>query len=473
MYTTYIVFFFIILFPRIGFIFLFPETGGDYEIYSTVAKNILNGCGVSLSNPLTDDCIPHFGGNHGPGYPLFLSSIWLIFNDSDYAVRIVQSIFFSISCLWLAHCTYLLCKNKKILFYLLIILAISPLLIAWPRYVQTETLSIATSIYLLAELLLSISKNKIRIFTIALALIFATWIRLDNIFLTVPVAVTSIYIHGLRIGIIKGAIIATLLATTWGSWTVRNIIVELPSLIPTDLIMPDGSRSPTGYLKWTKTWITHEYERPGALWGINRKNYDGISIPARAYNTKEEKLRIENLINELQDYNQKDFPEFIDNEFRNIAINKIQNYPIQHWVIYPLTRAIRMWTNPFSSFGWPNEMPDSGLSKEERLAAASGNSNILIQKAIAYPIHASSKAFNAIYRFILMLLFIFSLIIIFFKSKKTYLYPIGLITISYAISRTIFFSFNSNFETRYMVTVMPFVELIVILTIIPIIYKMK
>ena len=42
--------------------------------------------------------------------------------------------------------------------------------------------------------------------------------------------------------------------------------------------MPDGSRSPSGYLKWTKTWITHEYERPGALWGINRKNYSGHSL---------------------------------------------------------------------------------------------------------------------------------------------------------------------------------------------------
>ena len=37
------------------------------------------------------------------------------------------------------------------------------------------------------------------------------------------------------------------------------------------MIMPDGSRSPVGYLNWTKTWITHEYEKPGALWGINRK----------------------------------------------------------------------------------------------------------------------------------------------------------------------------------------------------------
>ena len=197
MHTTYIIFFFIILFPRIGFIFLFPETGGDYEIYSTVAQNILNGCGVSLSNPLTNDCIPHFGGNHGPGYPLFLSSVWLIFDNSNYAVRIIQSIFYSFSCLWLAHCTYLFSNNKKIILYLLIILSLSPLLIAWPRYVQTETLSIAASIYILAELILSLSKNKIRIFTIALGLILATWIRLDNIFLTIPVALTTIYILSL------------------------------------------------------------------------------------------------------------------------------------------------------------------------------------------------------------------------------------------------------------------------------------
>ncbi len=289
MHTTYIIFFFIILLPRILFIFLFPEYGGDYEIYTTVAKNILNGCGVSLSDPLSEQCIPHFGGNHGPGYPLFLSVVWALFNNSDYSVRVIQSILYSLSCTWLLYSAYLFTKNKKIILYLAFILALSPLLVAWPRYVQTETLSIAATIYLLAELLLSLSKNKIRIFTIALALIFATWIRLDNIFLTVPVAVTSIYIYGFKNGVIKGIVIAILLAATWGGWTIRNIVVDLPSLIPTDLIMPDGSRSPSGYLKWTKTWITHEYERPGALWGINRKNYDGISIPNRAYSSKEEK----------------------------------------------------------------------------------------------------------------------------------------------------------------------------------------
>lgn len=473
MHTTYIIFFFIILFPRIVFIFLFPETGGDYEIYTTVAKNILNGCGVSLSDPLTDDCVPHFGGNHGPGYPLFISVVWSIFNYSDNAVRIIQSIVYSGVGIYLLHSTYILTKNKKIILYLLFILALSPLLVAWPRYVQTETLSIAASIYLLSELILSLSKNKIRIVSIALALIFATWIRLDNIFLTVPVAFTAIYIHGFNNGVIKGLLIACILTTSWGVWTARNIAVDLPALIPTDMIMPDGSRSPSGYLKWTKTWITHEYERPGALWGINRKNYNNITIPERAYMNDEEKLSIESLIEQLQEYNQKDFPQFIDKEFENIANNKIKNYPLKHWLVYPLTRSIRMWSNPFSSFGWPNEMPDSGLSKEDRLSAAKGNSSILINKAIEFPIHASSKALNAFYRLILMTLFILSIIIICYKKRNTYLFPITLITISYILSRTIFFSFNSNFETRYMVTTIPFIELLIILTFIPIMYKMK
>ncbi len=471
MHTTYIIFFFIIIFPRILFILLYPELGGDYEIYTTVAENILNGCGVSLSNPLTNECIPHFGGNHGPGYPLFISLIWSTFNHSDLAIRIIQSMIYGISCLWLIRSTYLLTNNKKIIIVIGVLLALSPLLIAWPRYVQTETLSLAATIYLLAEIILSLSIKNIRIITIGLALIFATWIRLDNIFLIVPVAITVLYIHGFRKGIIKGILIALILSSTWGAWTTRNIIVKLPSLLPSSMVMPDGSRPPTGYLKWTKTWITHEYERPGALWGINRKNYIQITIPERAYNNNEEKLKIEKLIEKLKNLNQQEFPQKIDHEFEKIAKYKIRDNPLQYWIIYPSIRALNMWTNPFSSFGWPNEMPDRGLSKNERLAAAKGNINILLQKAYEYPFHAISKGFNASYRLVLMLLLIFSIFNLYKLKKEDPLFALNIITISYIASRTLFFSFSSNFETRYMVTTVPFIEILVCLSIFSIFYK--
>ena len=471
MHTTYIIFFFIIIFPRLIFVFIFPENGGDYEIYTTVAKNILNGCGISLSDPQTKECIPHFGGNHGPGYPLFIATVWSLFNNSDYAVKIVQTILYAISCIYLMKSIYKLTNTKNITVIIGLALALSPLLIAWPRYLQTETLSLAASIYLIAEIIFSLSNKKIKILSISLALILATWIRLDNIFLTVPVAILVIYLHGFKKGIFKGLIIALILSSTWGLWTARNIYVGLTNLIPTDLIMPDGSRSPSGYLKWTKTWITHEYERPGALWGINRKNYININIPERAYDSEEEKLAIENLISNLKKLNKEDFPIEIDNQFKEIANNKIKDNPIQYWLIYPSTRAIRMWTNPFSSFGWPNEMPDQGLSQNERLAAAKGNIDILMEKAYYYPFHAISKGFNGSYRFILMILLAYSIYKLLKRNRSDPIYVFGIITLSYLITRTVFFSLNSNFETRYMLTAMPFIEIFVFLTLYTRFYK--
>ncbi|MBT5399653.1 hypothetical protein HOL24_03820, partial [bacterium] len=61
------------IFTRLIFVFFFPDGGGDWDIYSTVAENILNGCGVSLSNPESGECVPHFGGNQLPGFPAFVA----------------------------------------------------------------------------------------------------------------------------------------------------------------------------------------------------------------------------------------------------------------------------------------------------------------------------------------------------------------------------------------------------------------
>lgn len=457
-------FFFIFLlsfFARLFFIIIFPETGGDFDIFSTVAKNILRGCGVSLSDPLTDECVAHFGGNHGPGYDAFIAFVWYLFNDSNSAVRVIQSLIYSSFLIYLLIAIQKFINNKNFIIVLGIILALSPLLVAWPRYVQTETLAIAFTIFTLSELLFSLNEKKIRIFRIALALTLATWIRLDNIFLTIPVAVSCLYIHGLKKGFLCGASIACLLSLSWGVWTVRNIKVELPSLIPTNMIMPDGSRSPTGYLNWTKTWITHEYEKPGALWGINRKNYLNITIPEYAYFSESEKNKVELLLLDLKKINQMPFPKYIDDEFQLLAKYKRKSFPFKYWVENPVKRVYKMWSNPFSSFGWPNEIPSEGLSHSERLVVAKGNFGLLIFKIKKYPYRSISKAINAFYKFSLMLLFTYSLFYAFIKSKKSTLYFMGLISISYLLIRTIFFSLNGYFETRYLATAVPLMEILV------------
>ncbi len=466
MVQFYIILFIVILLPRLLFVFVFPETGGDYEIYSTVAKNILKGCGVSLSDPLKETCLPHFGGNHGPGYPFFISIIWYIFGENNYLIRLFQAIIYSFCCLYLLLSIDKLLKDRKSVTIIGFLLSFSPLLIAWPRFLQTETLSIAFSLFLLAEIILSLIYKKLRIFPIAFALILATWIRLDNIFMCIPIIFLSFYLHDFKNAVIRGSYIAIILFSTWGMWTLRNISVGLPKLIPTEMVMPNGGRPPTGYLKWTKTWLTHEYERAGALWGINRNNYNNISIPTAAFKDPQEEIIIYNLLKELKVYDKKDFPKHIDDQFNKIAIHKIKENPLDFWIVNPAIRAMRIWTNPFSSFGWPNQMTDQGISNRDRLAGAKGDKSILIEKAIEYPFNALSKGINAIYRIIVMMLFIYCLILLFKEKKFTSVYPLGIVTLLYILSRTIFFSFGSNFETRYMVTTIPFIETFISLTLI-------
>lgn len=461
MIQLYLIIFFISIIPRFFFIYFFPETGGDYEIYTTVAKNIVNGCGVSLSLPGTTDCVPHFGGNHGPGYPIFISLVWSIFNFSDYMVRYIQAIIYGFACIWLSYCIYKYSGKKRSIIIIGIITGLSPLLIAWPRYVQTETLALAASIWVLGEIFLSLSKNKIRIYTVALSLIIATWIRLDNILLIVPVFLAILYMHGLKEGILRGVIILFIFSSTWFAWTARNIYLGV-DLIPS-MVMHDGSRPPIGYLSWLKTWVTHEYERPGALWTVNRQNYDTVNIPEYAYLNNAEKLKINDLLLELKLHVGRPFPESIDNKFKDIALDRMQDDFWNYWIKNSFIRSYRLWSNPYSSFGWPNEMPDEDLSQTERLLIAEGNVSVIISKIISNPYQAISKSLVAFYRLILMLLLLYySLSIIRYGSKHQI--SIFLIVLSYLVSRTLFFSVHSaNFETRYLLTSMPFIEIFVML----------
>ena len=122
--------FFLSFFVRLFFIIFFPETGGDFEIFSTVAKNILKGCGVSLSNPFSAECVPHFGGNHGPGYDAFIAFIWYFFNESNNAVRVIQTVIYSSFLIYLLHAIRQFINNKNFIIFIGIILSLSPLLLA-------------------------------------------------------------------------------------------------------------------------------------------------------------------------------------------------------------------------------------------------------------------------------------------------------------------------------------------------------
>ena len=62
--------------PRLLLVQFFPWFEGDGTVYVAVARNILENACVSMSDPQSAACVPHWGGNQPPGYPAFIAVAW-------------------------------------------------------------------------------------------------------------------------------------------------------------------------------------------------------------------------------------------------------------------------------------------------------------------------------------------------------------------------------------------------------------
>ena len=78
-----------------------------------VAGNIIKGCGVAISLIDSETCIPHFGGNQGPGYPFFIALNWMLSDNSNLVVRLAQSIIVCVSVVYFVKAIEKFLQSKK------------------------------------------------------------------------------------------------------------------------------------------------------------------------------------------------------------------------------------------------------------------------------------------------------------------------------------------------------------------------
>ena len=88
-------------------IIYFPKSSGDGATYLKVAENIYYNFCISLSNPETKECVPHWGGNQGPLYPVFISISWFVLGKSLGSIYLGQLLILILS-------IYIFCKNLNI-----------------------------------------------------------------------------------------------------------------------------------------------------------------------------------------------------------------------------------------------------------------------------------------------------------------------------------------------------------------------
>jgi hypothetical protein len=424
-----------VLILGVRLIFPGPITETDSDYYFEVAQNLVkHHCyGWVHGGP----CTPVWG-NQPPGYPIFLAALQALGLQSLYYVVLAQTIIFAIAAtyaLWAANAWH---KSLATLLISGAILALSPVTIAWPRWVMTETLAGAMALWVFAEIFRSLTLRRLRILQLSLALATAILVRWDQIWLLLPAAACAIYIGhrnpfsvcrqiGLM-GFAAGFLIIFMV--------LRAVMLGLPLLPSVEEDLTNGARD-----FWWAAAKNQSFTN-SFTWPIEDKKYENVASRfdytsvAPGFDTT--RLRaVLNRVSTLPDGTA--LPEELDAELAELA----RNPSSQAWSHLYLVgyRAMAIWTQREFIY-------ESGWKTSDK------------------PIGAEN--FARAYRITLLILA--AALLFFLRGER--LFILGAL-FSYVALRTFFFASLGLLETRFLVPMFPSIELVLFAVAIPTISRVK
>ena len=440
---------------RLAFVVAAPGRGGDTEGYLRTAENILTNFCVSWSDPATGVCLPHWGGNQLPGYPAFIAFTAWIAGLSPIAIGVAQALVAALALGRLTQAVWVYTRSSRATVAVGLVLALSPLQVAWPRMLITETIAIAATTWVLAELILSLSEGRLRVLPLAIGGAAALFIRYDSVLLAVPIALCAVRLHGLLGASRRGLVLAALIGLPLALWTARSISVGLPASPPA-IYTPDGGRPAYGYLMWGATWSTDQYQRPRWVYPIHGRKYSRIHLFPSAYDSPAEETRLRELLRELARYDGQPMPRHLDDAFAELARERRARAPLRYWLVLPAARALDLWGNPYYSFGWPSELGPR-RAEARKILIEGGLIAGSIEALRRYPRQILSKLVPGGYRYLLLVAFCAAIVLGLTSRGQPYGF-LAHLALAYAATRTIFFALTYNSETRYIIEAIPFVE---------------
>lgn len=128
-------------------------------------------------------------------------------------------------------------------------------------------------------------------------------------------------------------------------WAARNwhTLHEVQFLAPRYSLLP-GESEPVGFDNWTRTWLWRFSDVYLTLWKINEETIPPSDIRAAAFDSPQERARVEAL---LDDYNDTlALSSAQDAVFEAIARERTARHPLRTWVTIPLERAFTIWFTP-------------------------------------------------------------------------------------------------------------------------------
>ena len=128
-------------------------------------------------------------------------------------------------------------------------------------------------------------------------------------------------------------------------WAIRNARTfhEVQWLTPKYSTLP-GEIVPRGLMAWESTWLFRVKDCYLVPWKINEEAIDVDTIPARAFDSPEEKQRVSAI---LKPYNEDlSLTEEEDDAFGQLARERAARHPLRTYLGIPAARAVALWLTP-------------------------------------------------------------------------------------------------------------------------------
>lgn len=334
---------------------------GDSLIYGELARNWL----LHSVYGMTDSGVIVPVDIRMPGYPAFLAASFRLFGVEHYgAVVRMQSIIDILTCFLVAAGARRLHSDNaaKVAFALA---ALCPFTANYTATPLPETLAIFASAMALFFALRASQKMAAAVpWDVAHSFAIGDWILCG-----LGIAL-SIYLRPDG-GVLLGAIGLYLLSLVirrhdaeyfWTTmllgavallpllpWAIRNwrTLQQIEPLAPFYAQIP-GEYVPRGFDRWTKTWVIDFISVMNVEWNVSSEGggspVDFAQIPPRAYDNPQQRQRVEEL---LTNYNQTlELTPEMDQEFTQLAAERIRAHPLRYYVELPLARLADMWLRP-------------------------------------------------------------------------------------------------------------------------------
>ncbi len=350
---------------RLFFVFRFPVSAGDSELYSQLARNLLDHhvYGMWLNGQLIPTDL------RMPGYPAFLAGVTILFRRSVWAISLSQALLDLATCFLTAALAAALAPigaRRRVWLAGLWLAAICPFVANYSAVILTEVLVsfLATAALVCFTLGLRQIPDELsrpagspRLTSFQLTLLgafltgLATLVRPEMPLLLATAGL--IYaarwrgILGFRKLLLQGAAMAGACLLPLVPWATRNYVTlhEVQFISPRYATLP-GEYSPVGYYAWTGTWLERYRDTFSSVWVVGEEPMSMDDTPPSAFDSPQEKARVAALFDDYNRNSTLDITPEVDREFAQIARERTRRHPFRTYFRVPFQRALTLWFTP-------------------------------------------------------------------------------------------------------------------------------